>query len=89
MDVEQIKKEQFPVIGMTCAACAGSVESMLSNTEGVNLATVNFAAESVLVEYNQQITSPEKLKEVLKGIGYDLDLREATWDTLEKEKIQR
>ena len=28
-------KKSFPVTGMTCAACASSVESILSHTEGV------------------------------------------------------
>lgn len=40
-------KKSFPVTGMTCAACASSVESILSNTDGVNKATVNFASNSV------------------------------------------
>ena len=29
-------KKSFPVTGMTCAACASSVESILSHTDGVN-----------------------------------------------------
>ena len=33
-------KNSFPVTGMTCAACASSVESILLHTEGVNRASV-------------------------------------------------
>jgi Cu2+-exporting ATPase len=44
-------KNNFPVTGMSCAACAASVESMLNNQPGVIAATVNFAASSVWVEY--------------------------------------
>ena len=36
-------KETFPVLDMTCAACAVSVESMLKSVEGVKDAGVNFA----------------------------------------------
>ena len=36
-------KETFPVLGMTCAGCAVSVESMLKSTEGVYDAGVNLS----------------------------------------------
>jgi Cu2+-exporting ATPase len=37
-----VKKQTFPVTGMSCAACASSVESILSHTPGVQEAAVNF-----------------------------------------------
>ncbi len=52
---KKINKESFPVTGMTCAACASSVESILTNTEGVAKASVNFASNSVLVEYDNAL----------------------------------
>ena len=61
----------FPVTGMTCAACASSVESILSNTEGVISANVNFASASVLVEYEAE-TTPADLQGAIRSIGYDL-----------------
>ncbi len=64
-------KQTFPVLGMTCAGCAASVESMLSHTEGVRSAAVNFAANTVLVEYVKG-TSPESLQKALQSVGYDL-----------------
>ena len=64
-------KESFPVTGMTCAACASSVESILNHTEGVIGANVNFASSSVLVEYVES-TSPSELQAALQAIGYDL-----------------
>ncbi|MFO7827037.1 MAG: heavy metal-associated domain-containing protein, partial [Bacteroidales bacterium] len=35
-----IKKETYPVEGMSCASCAQSVESMLSSLEGIKQANV-------------------------------------------------
>lgn len=61
----------FPVLGMTCAACANSVESMMKNTEGVINANVNYANESLSIEYDKSQT-PEKLRNVLRSIGYDI-----------------
>ena len=66
-----LEKKSFPVTGMTCAACAGSVESILSYTEGVKNASVNFASNSVLVEYDSAISEGD-LQNALRSVGYDL-----------------
>lgn len=63
--------EAFPVTGMSCAACASSVESILSHTKGVQQVEVNFATELVWVEYEESL-SPEDLHEALKKVGYGL-----------------
>ncbi|WP_439487373.1 heavy metal translocating P-type ATPase [Algoriphagus sp.] len=66
-----VHKETFPVTGMTCAACASSVETILAHTDGVKSAQVNFASSTVLVEYSDEI-NPEGLNEALSAIGYGL-----------------
>lgn len=65
-------KEQFPVLEMTCAACAASVESMLKSVAGVQDAGVNFASQDAWVEYNPAIATPEILRNTVRSIGYDL-----------------
>jgi Cu2+-exporting ATPase len=69
---EGYKKETFPVLEMTCAACAVSVESMLKSVEGVRSAGVNFANQTALVEYNSSVTTPEVLRRTVQSVGYDL-----------------
>lgn len=64
-------RESFPVIGMTCAACASSVESILKHIEGVYYASVNFANSSVLVEYDNELSAND-LQNSLRAVGYDL-----------------
>ena len=68
---DSLIRETFPVTGMTCAGCASSVESILSHTEGVANASVNFASSSVLVEYDKAL-SPADLQNALRSVGYDL-----------------
>ncbi|MCY8815180.1 copper ion binding protein, partial [Bacillus atrophaeus] len=46
------EKAEFQIAGMTCAACANRIEKRLNKTEGVSSAPVNFALETVAVEYN-------------------------------------
>ncbi|MEX2370611.1 MAG: heavy metal translocating P-type ATPase [Bacteroidales bacterium] len=76
-------KRTFPVSGMTCASCSASVESILSHTEGVASASVNFASNSVLVEYDETLT-PSDLQNALRAVGYDLIVDKD--DTMESEQ---
>ena len=64
--------QTFPVLEMSCAACAVSVESMLGNTPGVNKATVNYASQSATVDYDPTVVVPAGLQQVVQSIGYDL-----------------
>lgn len=63
-----------PVIGMTCAACASSVENVLSKQKGVLECAVNFANESAQIVFDPSQTTPDNLKKSLQAVGYDLIL---------------
>ena len=65
-------KETFPVLEMTCAACAVSVESMLKSVPGVADAGVNFANQSAWVAYDPGVVTPEQLQQSVRSVGYDL-----------------
>ncbi|WP_295124370.1 heavy metal translocating P-type ATPase [uncultured Chitinophaga sp.] len=69
---QHITKETFPVLEMTCAACAVSVESMLKASPGVKDAGVNFANQNAWVSYDSQQTNPQTLQTAVRSIGYDL-----------------
>ncbi len=77
---------QVPVTGMTCAACASSVESILKKQEGVLACTVNFASETVRLEIETQTTTLEQLRAKVKAVGYDLI--ESTPETLAEHQEQ-
>jgi Cu2+-exporting ATPase len=66
------KRQSFPVLEMTCAACAVSVESILKSTAGVKDASVNFANQTAWVEYNTKQIKPVDLQNSVRSIGYDL-----------------
>ena len=65
-------KRTFPVLGMTCASCAISTESIVKYQEGVVEASVNFATGHLMVEYLPTMTDPSKLQKAVQSIGYDL-----------------
>jgi len=73
----------MPVTGMTCAACAVSVESMVANTPGVAQANVNFATQTLQVTYNPKQVKVTDMQKALQSVGYDLII-----DTENAQEIQ-
>lgn len=71
LEKSNVQKRSLPVTGMTCAACANSVETILKKSGGVLYANVNFANNTALVEYDDS-TNPEALQKALQAVGYDL-----------------
>lgn len=87
-------KHTFPVLGMTCASCAGSVESIVKHQEGVIEASVNFATGNLTVEYLLNMTDATKLQKAIQSIGYDLLVEEEnkqqeTLEAIHAEKFQK
>ncbi len=82
----KIIKKTFPVLEMSCAACAGRVDKTLNQLQGVKEASVNYAAATATVEYNAAETNPESLKKAIQEAGYDLviDLGDDTADKVEQ-----
>ena len=60
----------IPVSGMHCASCASSIEKALKKKKGVFNASVNFASEKALVEYDSGAVSPSELEKTIEGAGY-------------------
>lgn len=69
-------KQSFPVLGMTCASCASSAESIVKHSRGVVDASVNFATGNLNVEYQPDLTSTAELQQALQSVGYDLLLED-------------
>ncbi len=72
----EIKIKTFPVTGMTCAACAASVENALNDADGVAKAEVNYANSSVKIEFEKTEVHTQNLKATLNGLGYDMIVEE-------------
>ena len=85
-------KKTYPVLEMSCASCAISVESILKSQQGVLAAAVNFATATVMVEYIPGAIAPVDLKKAVQSIGYDLLVEEnkdeaTTLEILQLEKF--
>ncbi len=86
-----IAQETFPILGMSCAACAARVDKTLNKQPGVCRASVNYAAATALVEYDPAQTSPESLQHAVQEAGYDLLIThdEHTADEVEEAHRQK
>jgi copper-transporting P-type ATPase V len=65
-----LEEIELDVAGMTCASCAARVEKILGRQEGVDGASVNFAANRARVTYRPQSVSLEDLSRAVERIGY-------------------
>jgi Cu2+-exporting ATPase len=85
---KSLVKDTYPVLEMTCAACAVSVESMLKSVDGVADAGVNFANQDAWVSYDPVKTGPQQLQATVRSIGYDLVIEKDNQQEV-KEEAQR
>src|SRR3984957_9892905 len=63
---------ELPIGGMTCAACARTVELQLAHSPGVEKASVNFATRIASISFNPAQTGVEKLVAAVEEVGYEV-----------------
>jgi Cu+-exporting ATPase len=72
----------LPVVGMSCANCARTVERTLKKkVPGVQEAAVNLADESVHITYNPDAANLDRMAEAVESAGYQLVLPEEGGNT--------
>ena len=60
----------LPILGMTCANCAVTVERNIKKIEGVETAVVNFGTEKATVSYDPAVTNLPAIIERIRRAGY-------------------
>ena len=76
--IKAMEQEIFKVTGMSCAACAASIERVLNKMEGVESATVNLVAEELKLFYDNSKVDIETIKQKIEKIGFGLESYELT-----------
>ncbi|EQC70403.1 Copper-translocating P-type ATPase [Streptococcus sp. HSISB1] len=64
------KEEVFVIDGMTCAACAVTVENAVNKIDNVDSAVVNLTTEKMTVRYNSDLVSEEEIEKAVADAGY-------------------
>lgn len=63
-------KEKFNVSGMTCSACQAAVEKSVKKLDGIKSADVNLLSNSMLVEFDNNIITEQKIIKAVEDAGY-------------------
>src|SRR5690606_3708491 len=63
---------ELPLVGMTCANCANTIQRRLGKVEGVLEANVNFATEKAQVTYVPGTVTRAELVAAVRKAGYDV-----------------
>ena len=65
-----MKKEQFNVTGMTCAACSARVEKAVGRLAGVDKVAVNLLKNSMVVDYDDAALNTQGIIDAVVNAGY-------------------
>src|SRR2546430_9372435 len=61
----------LPIEGMSCAACAATVQKALGTRDGVASAVVNYATGKATVDYDDARVNVGELIQTVRAAGYD------------------
>ncbi len=84
-----MKKETYKIEGMHCASCVATIERVLLKTAGVHSASANFASESALIEFDENIISELGLVKVVGDVGYRLIPKNIEIISPQKEEMMK
>lgn len=65
-----MSKKTIKIIGMHCISCAKNIEEVLSELQGVQESSVDFALGKANVVFDQKKISLEKILSAIKDAGY-------------------
>jgi len=70
--VDKAKSERIdlPIVGMSCASCATTIQRGLAGLKGVEKANVNFATSKATVLFQPQLARPEDFISSVRKSGY-------------------
>ncbi len=79
--------QELKIGGMTCAACSGRIERVLSKTDGIESVTVNLTAGMASVHFDDSLLSLESIIEKIVKLGFEAEdfHEEDLIDTTQKE----
>ena len=62
--------KSFKIEGMTCAACAKTIERVTKKLQGVSDSNVNLATEKLKAEFDEAQVTAEDIKKAVEKAGY-------------------
>lgn len=83
-----MKELKLAVKGMHCASCSSRIENVVGGMDGVEKASVNLAAETMELHWDESVHSFEEIAERLGGMGFTLESIDAQQNLFEKNRTE-
>lgn len=82
-----MQHQELKITGMTCAACSGRIERVLSKTDGVENIAVNLTAGMASIDYDESLLTTEDIIAKIIKLGFEAEpfSEDMMDDTAEKE----
>lgn len=65
-------RKTYSISGMSCVNCAARIEKALNAGDGIKTATINFAVEELLVEFDDRKISERRILDLVQSLGYGI-----------------
>jgi len=80
----------YRIEGMHCASCSVLINKVLAKQKGVFSVNASFGAERLVIEFDPNIITEEKIKSLMNSLGYTLfSEEEKTEEDVKKERAIR
>jgi len=67
---EKRKRIVLDIGGMSCVTCAQTIEKRLPKLKGIIYATINFAAEKAIIDYDPDVVDQKAIEDAIVEVGY-------------------
>ena len=67
---ENRKRIVLDIGGMSCVTCAQTIEKRLPKLKGIIYATINFAAEKAIIDYDPDLVDQKAIEDAIVEVGY-------------------
>ena len=81
----KIVRKEYPVLEMSCAVCATTVEQTVARLEGVSESVVNFASNRLGVAFDESVITADRIRDAVRAAGYDLIIEEEGADDRQQQ----
>ena len=65
-------QKSYRINNMHCAACSAAVEREAMKTNGVIDCSVNLLTNTMTIDFDENVVSPERIKERIDSLGYEM-----------------
>lgn len=61
---------RLKVQGIDCPGCATDMETVLRDMDGVFRVTANYGEETLVIEYDRDLSGADRIASVIRGMGF-------------------